>query len=69
MMGQCLASVADAGTKLRQRLCNVLCLLDMGCTGPVMVLCSPTLDGHQLSDSCVFFKYNYANFNFIICRP
>ena len=33
---------------------NLSCLLDMQFTGPVMVLCSTTLDGHRLSVSCVF---------------
>ena len=57
MMGQGLASVVNIGTTLRQRWSNLssnLSLLDMWCTGPVMVLCSSTLDGHQLNASCVF---------------
>ena len=39
MLGQGLASVVDTGTTLRQRWSNLLCLPDMRCTGPVLVLC------------------------------
>ena len=54
MLSQGLDSVDDAGTTLRQRWSNLSCLIDMRCTGPVLVLCSLTLDGHRLNDSCVF---------------
>ena len=64
MLGQSLASVVDAGTTQRQRWLNLSCFLDMRCTGPVLVLCSPTLDGNRLSASCVFLMYNYAYFNY-----
>ena len=60
MLGQGLESVDDAGTTLRQRWSNLSCLIDMRCTGPVLVLCSPTLNGHRLNASCVFLMYNYA---------
>ena len=60
MLGQGLDSVDDAGTTLRQRWSSLSCLIDMRCTEPVLVLCSPTLDGHRLNASCVFLMYNYA---------
>ena len=54
MLGQGLDSVDDAGTALRQRWSKLSCLIDMRSTGPVLVLCSPTLDGHRLNASCIF---------------
>ena len=38
MSRPCLASVVDAGTTLRQRWFNLLCLPDIRCTGQVLVL-------------------------------
>ena len=65
MLGQGLASVVDAGTTLRQRWSNLLCLPDMRCTGPVMVL---PYTGRTPAQCflCVFFMYKYAYFNLII---